>query len=199
MLTGKPKLKLIDFVFPNSIESDNTKSDTLSTLSYFDPILKLYNLQEIQMLENNFSKIKKIELIYFNKDKIHNNLYRDEQFININSDENTNSLTYCFYLCKLINDKKANIKYIYNTNYINDIFIKINGTENHLKKIIFSKIIIVLIHNYKGTEKYNERQEEELSNILTICEDNINNYGNLDLTPTINDIKIKILKKYIVK
>ena len=59
MLTGKPKLDLINFVFPNSIESDNTKPDTLSTLSYFDPILKLYNLQEIQMLKNNFSKIKK--------------------------------------------------------------------------------------------------------------------------------------------
>ena len=156
MLSLSLKQKFINLVVPKNIELDNTMPETLSNLSYFDPILQVYNYKEIQML--NIPEKLKIKLIYFNKEKNHNSLYQEEKFIYINSDDYTiYSLSYCFYLSLLINEQKAYINYIYNINFINDIFEVMKKSKNNFKKKIISKIILLLIYNYKGTEKYNER------------------------------------------
>ena len=195
MLSLSLKQKFINLVVPKNIELDNTMPETLSNLSYFDPILQVYNYKEIQML--NIPEKLKIKLIYFNKEKNHNSLYQEEKFIYINSDDYTiYSLSYCFYLSLLINEQKAYINYIYNINFINDIFEVMKKSKNNLKKKIISKIILLLIYNYKGTEEYKEQEEEEkLNKIITICEKNINNIGNLDLIPIINDIKSKDIEE----
>ena len=192
------KQKLINLLDSKSIELDNTKPETRSTLSYLDPILEVYNYKEIQMLENNISELLKIKLIYFNKDKNHNSLYQDEKFIYIYSNDNTYSLAYCFYLSLLINDKKAYINYVYNIKFINDIFEIMKNLSNNLRKKIFSKNIIILINNYIGTEEYEEQEKKELNEKLTICEkniDNLDNLDNLDLIPIIDDIKNKDMEE----
>ena len=188
-LTGKQEL--INLVAPKNIKSENTKPEALTTLIYLDPVLQLYNYQEIQLLENNLFGIKKTELFYFNKDKIHNNLYQEEQFIDIDSYENSKSLTFCFYLSILINDKKAYINYKHNISYINEIFEIMEKSENKFKKKLYSKFLIDIIYNYKGIEQYNEKEEKELNEKLTVCENNIK---NKDIENIYIDIIVWLLK-----
>ena len=85
-------------------------------------------MAEIQTLEKYLSKLEIIELIFNNKKTIHINLYKEEKYIKIISDENTKSLAYCFYLSLAIGNASI-INYIYNIKYIEDIF-KIMEKEN---------------------------------------------------------------------
>ena len=135
------------------------------------------------------SKKNIFELIFFNKGPIHNNLYQEDNYIEIISEENSKSLKYCFFLSLLINDTSY-LNYIYNIKYIQDIFKIMEEKENSLIKIIFSKIICDLIYYYKETEKYKEEEEEEeLTQKLDICDKNINNIDTLGLGLAKDDIK----------
>ena len=176
------KIKLLEV--PYKIESENI----IPNILYFDPIIKLYSeLEEIQILEKYLSKLEIIELIFNNKKAIHINLYKEEKYIKIISDENTKSLAYCFYLSLAIGNASI-INYIYNIKYIEDIF-KIMEKENSLKQIILSKIICILIYNYKQSEDYKENEEEELNKKFEICIKNIDNIANLGLGLTADYIK----------
>ena len=192
------KISLLEAV--NKIESEHTVSNFLL---YFDPIIKLFTkYPEIQKLETYLSKKKLIELIFNNKDAIHTHLYQEENNIEINSDENSKSLVFCFYLSLLINDQPSIVNYIYNINYIRDIFSIMEKLENGLKQIIFSKIICILIDNYKGIEGYKEqeeKEEKELNEKMETCERNIKNICHLDLGLTFDYIKVNKIDKIYSK
>ena len=142
------------------------------------------------MLDNNISRLKKIELLYFNKDENHEKLFQEEKIIYIYSDEYSKSYVFCFYLSLLINDNKDIINYIYNIEYIKDIFKKIEKSKKKLKIILFSKILYDLIINYEGID-YNEQESKDLIKMKTICENNIIKFDILDLKPAIKNIKNK--------
>lgn len=186
MLSLKKKQLLYHLIVPKSIESENNKPEALI---YSDPILHLFNYKEI-ILDSKISRIKKIELFYLIKHKIHENLFQDEIIINIKSDVNSKNYVYCYYLSLLINDNRDIVNYIYDLEYIKDIFKLMENSNNNLKKILFSKIICDIIYNYEGID-YMEEENEELKKMKIICENNINNFNISVLKPVIKDIKNK--------
>lgn len=189
------KMQLLEVY--NKIKFQN---NIAGSVLYFDPLLKIFSeYPEIQRSEKYLPKKKKIELIFFNKESIHKYLYEKEESTKIISGENSRSLSYCFYLILLLKDKASYTNYIYNINYINDIFKKMEDLDNSLKKIIFSKFICDFIYNFKGAQELSEQEEKELNKKKDICEKNIKNIENLGLGLTIDDIKNNNIDKIYIK
>ena len=124
-------------------------------LSKYDEIEKILNLKE----ENIF------KFFYFNRIKIHNILYDNEEVIEVDNTINKNIILY-FYLDLLIKFDLSIVDYTYSL----DLITKLNESQKEsnnkkYKKIINSKIIIDLINNYKGYYKYEEKDNEILDKI----------------------------------
>ena len=154
------------------ISEDSKKEDNVS--HYHDPILRLCkNLNTIQIVVpiKNLTK-----LLYFNRIKVHEILYENQNFINIKS--NSKNIDYCFYLTLLIKSQANIINYIYSFNYINNLFELVKEEDKdkiNLKKIIISKMVCEIIKNYQESEEYKEIEKEKINEMLKKCEDNINN------------------------
>lgn len=155
-----------------------------------DPVFNIVNSCEmITEINNNYKKQNK-KYLYFNKDKIHNLLYLEEENIIINDDKNTlflnNNISELFYLDLLILDNAEQVNYTYSI----DIIKVVNNFEKNsnfkLKNIIISKIVLILIFNFKGLEEYNEDKEisDELDRIENENIDNIKN--NLEILKELN-------------
>ena len=155
-----------------------------------DPVFNIVNSCEmIKEINNNYKKQNK-KYLYFNKDKIHNLLYLEEENIIINDDKNTlflnNNISELFYLDLLILDNAEQVNYTYSI----DIIKVVNNFEKNsnfkLKNIIISKIVLILIFNFKGLEEYNEDKEisDELDRIENENIDNIKN--NLEILKELN-------------
>ena len=155
-----------------------------------EPVFNIVNSCEmITEINNNYKKQNK-KYLYFNKDKIHNLLYLEEENIIINDDKNTlflnNNISELFYLDLLILDNAEQVNYTYSI----DIIKVVNNFEKNsnfkLKNIIISKIVLILIFNFKGLEEYNEDKEisDELDRIENENIDNIKN--NLEILKELN-------------
>jgi len=134
-----------------------------------DPIFNLINdYDSVKEILNN--KDKKLFLfLYFNKEKIHKILYDIEEVIKINDDLYSlllnNNIGELFYLDMLLLDNPDSVNYSYSIKMIRTL----NNLKNNfgkLKKVILSKIILILIYNFKGLEEYNE--EENLNELNEI-------------------------------
>ena len=130
-----------------------------------EPLVKLIsNFSEIEQILN-IDKSRIIHYFYFSNEKIHNILYDEEKEIQINYDEK-NSTSYYFYLSLLIMAKLEIINYKYNFEYVRKVFNKvksINESQKY-KLVIMSKLLNVLITNYKGIigdEDENEDEDED--------------------------------------
>lgn len=127
-----------------------------------EPLVKLIsNFPEIeQILKIDKSKI--IHYFYFSNEKIHNILYDEEKDIQINYDEK-NDTSYYFYLSLLIMARLEIINYKYNFEYVRKVFNKvksINESQKY-KLVIMSKLLNVLITNYKGIIGDEDEDEDE--------------------------------------
>ena len=101
------KIKIVErFSIKDPIETNNTIALTEKgkNLVNLDPIFNLFiKFEELQILINEDYMTK---IFYFNRKKVHEILYDEEEIITINSNEKKKSLDYLFYLVLLINDKK---------------------------------------------------------------------------------------------
>ena len=142
--------------------------------------------------ENNINCLNIIKYIYKNKNFFHEYLKEKEIIINLKFDDNNINVAFLFYLCLLITDKPNFINYSYQMDaikHIDDLHIT---NENRIIKIIISKIIIVLIHNYEGFEDFDEYNEKEIMRIkkdnIDIIRENIRCLNNIGLKWNENDL-----------
>jgi hypothetical protein len=128
-----------------------------------DPIHNLLSSSnEIEEIFQKHNYKKKFLFLYFNKNKFHNILYDEDEiyFVDENIKINYSEL---FYLSLLLVDISETINYRFSLDFIilvNNI-IKENEEIKEIKRILISKIILVLIENFKGEEEYNEKENGE--------------------------------------
>ena len=128
------------------------------TLNSNDPIYKLIsNFDGIKDIYNSNLKENK-KFFYFNKTKIHDILYNFEEILNIDDDKEEINLSELFYFSLLLVDNPVLIKYEISINYIKKVNDLIEKSENIILKILLSKIILILIYNFKGQNYYDENQ-----------------------------------------
>jgi hypothetical protein len=127
-----------------------------------DPISKLiYNYSDIlSIIQSEKDEIMKF--LYFNKSSINKILYKTEEEIKIEHLKNI-KLSELFYLSFLIMDSKELVNYLYPINLLYEIsnFQRSNNKE-FLKKIILSKIVILLVYNYRESNLFKFQEMNEL-------------------------------------
>ena len=144
------------------------------------------------------SKTDIIKFIYLYREWFHKILYDREEIAKIDLGEQKKNLYYNFYLNLLIKENPEIINYTYSLDFIKTINIERKNTLQKYKSIMFSKIIVDLIDNYRGTDEYNENEEsfelEEIEKENTqIIKNNIEVFKEIDLNLNKDDI----LKKKI--
>ncbi len=163
-----------------------------------DPIHNLLsNFDEIKKITQNLSDDNRFKFIYFNKKKVHNILYEEEEVYSINDNDKIN-FSELFYLSLLILDDEETINYTFSIKYIKSVnIIKENEEIKELKKILISKIILILIYNFKGEDQYNEDINEEIEELLNenkeLIKNNMRIFKDLNLKYNENDIYSKKL------
>ena len=176
-------------------------------LSYLNSYLEFTFLSKsLFNLPKLFDKIKQklksetdtIKFIYFNRIWFHNVLYKKDEFVEIEFEEQKKNLYYCFYLDLLIMENPDIINYAYSLDFIKTINIERKKTSQKYKLIMFSKIILDLIGNYRETDEYNEKEDNfELEEIgkenRQIIKDNVEIFKEIVLNLNEDDI----LKKKI--
>jgi len=182
-------------------------------LSYLNSCLEFTILQESFLnLPLLFEKIKQklesetdiIKFIYYNRIWFHKVLYEREQLVKIEFEEQKKNLYYCFYLDLLIMECSEILNYTYSLDFIKIINKERKKISQKYKLIIFCKIIIDLIENYKGIDECNENENTLLlENLIKenrqIIEKNIEVFAEIDLKVSIDNIlKKKIDEIYVV-
>ena len=169
-------------------------------ISYNDPILELIT---------KFSEIKKIieitgaeitKFLYFHMKKIHNILYEEEKFITF-SQNNDFDYDFYFYLNLLINDSECTVNYEYSLETISLIYNSKIDYSKPYKEIIKSKITITLIQNFKNFDDYDDKYDDELSQIDAKCEENITDIfskTNKIIKEIVPEIDVNSIKKISV-
>ena len=141
----------------------------------------LENVNPLNKLIIDFSEIETIlnlndpdmtKVLYFNKSNIHRILYESEEIIDISPKRKEQNLNYYFYLSLLISDNPCIINYNYNYNLIEELNHANIVINSKFKKIIYSKLIIELINNYK--EFNDEIDKNENKNLDEIKHYNLN-------------------------
>ena len=139
-----------------------------------NPIFKLItSFNEIKTFDSKSPDY--LKFLYFNRIKIHQLLYTEDETLTINVDDiNDNGINSFFYLALLIEENTNLVNYIYSFNLIkkvNDMQDKEN--DGKIKKILLAKIILVLISNYKCAEFEEKVNEDDIETILKSNTDNI--------------------------
>ena len=153
-MTLSPKIELC---YKYTLESPNEIIN--------DPIFKLINkYEEIQQI-SQYKKEKSNQFLFFNSNNIHLILYESEELYKVSENINFSEL---FYLSLLISQNPETIDYVYSLDYIKLIYNDFKNIEGlkPIKKIILSKIILILIYNYKGEDEYNEEEDGEYLEML---------------------------------
>ena len=148
-----------------------------------DPIFYLLsNFEEITSLKG---KKEYIKFLYCNRNNIESILYNEEKIIEIESVNTIKTISDYFYLSLIIKNKNNLVNYSYSINFIKEINEQRKIVKEVFQKVIISKIILELIENYKETDNYKEKEEEEeLTNIfqenIGIIESNLNVFKELN-------------------
>ena len=161
----------------------------------------LSNYKDIKDIQDFFEKSENnnfTKFCYNNLITIYNILYQEEEAINIITKEKNYQLSFYFYLTLLIEyDKSKNIvSYVYTFD-----LIKQNNDENKkeqkkFKKLIFSKIILELINNFKGI---NQTENDDITNNLNNIEKDITNNLSLLSKEIGLDKKIENIKEISIE
>ena len=170
-----------------------------------DPIYDLLNNMDDINEILKFEKTKIIEFFYFNRKKIEQILYDNEEVIRINEDWiHDDTFSNFFYLSLLIRDNPTIINYIYDLDLIRNVNKKKKIAINKsYKYVLIEKVIFELINNYKGSDDYVESQEEELKGIeqenLISIENNIKIFNKFNINFTMKDFLAEKIDSIYIK
>jgi hypothetical protein len=154
--------------------------------------------------------------IYFNKSKIHYILYELEEYIKLESSQIKNNISNYFYLDLLIEEDTGLINYKYSFDLIDNIYkylnkeIEIKNKEKNIfNKLVTSKLLIVLIKNFRDfseqceEEEENKKLEEIEAKALEIfenCKKELKDLTNIErIEGIIDDIYADIINEIIKK
>lgn len=189
-----------------------SKFKLLNRISLENPIENynfffLVNYKEIETLlyQKNEDIMK---LFYFNKKNIHQILYNSDEIVNITSKIFKERLCDYFYLILLISDDKYIVNYKYSFDFINELNNFNKKNNYHLDSLLYSKIIIDLINNYKDFCEEEESYKDQIcelekfnKNMIEQNIENIKKYNlNIDLNifkKNIDDIYVQIINQLI--
>ena len=188
----KKELCKLCFNFSLTYPHENNNDPIHNLLSKFD---------EIKNISQNEPNEHFFQFLYFNKKKVHNIFYDEDEIFPI--DEN-NTIIYSelFYLSLLLLDIEETINYSFSIDFIRSINNKITEIKESykIKKILMSKIVLILIQNFKGENDYNEEEHgNEIESIEKEKEEYIKN--NINIFPKkldIISIKIDIIYREII-
>ena len=169
---------------------------------------KLFLIEEYSDLESLYYSLptdKILKFCYLYKIRSHKILYESQETFLIKSGKY--HLNDYFYLSSLIEDNLNIINYSFDFDLIKEINSNNKKEQRPLRKIINSKIILVLIHNFINEKTEEEETLEMISIIETENKDNINNnitiFHDLNLNEfdlsKIEDTKIGSLYFDIIK
>ena len=181
--SSKIEISFIIFLFGIN-ENNNQLFEKI--ISNYKEIQEILNLKEKDIFK----------FIYFNKTKVHQILYDEDEIINVDFEIEKN-LSFYFYFHFLIREDKWQINYQFSIDFINQLnSLQENNNDKKYQKMIISKIVIELIKNYKETYNYKEEKEVEILNKIEndnkkIIEENINYFSEIGLNITKEDILLK--------
>ena len=198
--------KKIRFKISLSYSSTLNDSTEISNNYPIYNLLSKYSEIEDIMKEDNLELLK---FFYFNRKQINELIYNEEEVIEINSKIIKNKYIDYFYLTLLIEDNINIVNYEYTLEFIKEINKQIKGNDNdYLRELMMSKILLVLIRNYKGINEYDEYNKNEIKELQNInfdrIERNINKLKDFNLNfeyiykKKIDEIYIGIIM-YLIK
>ena len=166
-----------------------------------------YNYKEIKKLQEAPDQSELLKILNFNKKKIHSILYKEDEVINITiNDKKIEKIFPLIHLCSLIEDNLNIVYYKYDFELINNLNIEQRKEKNkRLKKIIISKLINILINNYKGINDISIDKMNEIEDNKNVIKDNIETLKEYNLNENdiyqkhIEDIYLEIIKTLIKK
>ena len=160
------KLSKLSLWLKNSLQQsiENDKDPINKLLSNFKEIEEVKELAQDEDINIIF------QLLYLNIKNVHKILDDEQQFYSIDENKEFN-YSELFHLSLLIEDKPEFVNYKFPIIFIrrvNEYKEDYNEGKNinKIKKILISKIILVLINNFQGEEEYNEKENgEEINRI----------------------------------
>ena len=167
-----PKLNLCYYVSLSQSQKSDENNPIINLLSNFNEIISILNIYDLNC----------VNFLYLNSSKVNKILYDCEEIIEI---KNRNEDTFIFYiiLSLLIEENVNVVNYSYSKNLINKLHQEQMKLKNEkIKKIIIAKIIIELISNYDNDDNYDEKNEIDLGKI--------ENYNNKTITDNIKELQI---------
>ena len=167
-----PKLNLCYYVSLSQSQKSDENNPIINLLSNFNEIISILNIYDLNC----------VNFLYLNSSKVNKILYDCEEIIEI---KNKNDDTFIFYiiLSLLIEENVNVVNYSYSKNLINKLHQEQMKLKNEkIKKIIIAKIIIELISNYDNDDNYDEKNEIDLGKI--------ENYNNKTITDSIKELQI---------
>jgi hypothetical protein len=167
-----PKLNLCYYVSLSQSQKSDENNPIINLLSNFNEITSILNIYDLNC----------VNFLYLNSSKVNKILYDCEEIIEI---KNKNEDTFIFYiiLSLLIEENVNVVNYSYSKNLINKLHQEQMKLKNEkIKKIIIAKIIIELISNYDNDDIYDEKNEIDLGKI--------ENYNNKTITDNIKELQI---------
>jgi len=167
--------------FKISLSYSGTLNDTTELIND-NPIYNLISsYDEIKKIIKE-KKLEKMKFFYFNRKKINKLIYDQEEVIEINSEIIQKKYSEYFYLSLLIEENYDIVNYKYNLKFIKEVNDLFKGTNNDL---MMSKIILILIKNFKGIDEYDENYENEIVELekpnLERIKNNINILKDLNI------------------
>ena len=194
------KLKLLYNISLSKIQSID-KNNIVKELPF-----EYEDIKSIQKCNNPYF----FKFLYINKDKVHDKLYDKDILLNTDFESKDEKIISPYiFLCFTVEESKTN-DYQYSFDLIKRLNeIQINEKENALKKIIISKMILLLIYNYNqiidNEDNKDNKHKKELDDIFNfnkeIFEDNENriklNPYKLKLDYKLEEIYLIIIKYLI--
>ena len=152
---------------------------------------RIQNFRALNLFLNSLPFRDKINTCYLNKDCLNNMLIENDEVIEFSCDNNEIKYKDCFYLSLLIMNNPELYLYSYNIDFIEKINEYNNSENKILKKILLSKILLIIIDNQiefieeKDINKHLNKLKEENSNFI---KDNINVFKEFGLNYDLNII-----------
>ena len=148
--------------FKISLSYSATLNDSTEVFTYYPNYNLLSNDSEIEDIIKEEDKKEKMKYFYFNRIAI-NDLSNEQ--IDITQIIQKKYSEY-FYLALLIEDNTVVVNYKYSLEFIKEINGQIKEAKNNnLKEFMMSKILLVLINNYRQTDEYDENYEDEIKEL----------------------------------